>query len=757
MIALQRAITAAGAELDGVLELIATASQRLTGADGATVSLIDGDELVVRAASGSCARLRGDRRPTAPARLGQPDATTDPILVAPCGEDAMAGPEHPSWLGGPSVIGLPLSVAGRVIGSLQVASTSQQVRLGADERAILELVAAIASAGIGNAERHEAERSEIAALGRYETIFKQASIGIARIGADGCALSVNPALEAMLGYSAAELAELSFTAYTHPRHLRAERELFAALMVGDSDHYQIEKRFIKKNGEAIWAHLTVCLERSSDGAPIAAIAMIENVTERHAAEEALRCQSEINRYQAQHDSLTGLPNRVLFREWIARAIDAHAERGEWGERCAVLLMDLDRFKDINDSLGHHTGDGVLSHVASRLERAVAQAGMVARLGGDEFAVLLERVVDRTSVLDLIGAIQAALGQPVMMQGLPIALEASIGVSLYPDDGGDVDTLLQHADIAMYQAKANETGCAFYDPREDANDSAHLTLAAELRRAITERELVVHYQPKVKISSNHTSSVEALVRWQHPSEGLVFPDHFIPIAQHSELIKPLTLYVIEESLAQCARWRAEGLDVSVSVNLSTRNLLDLEFPLQVAELLERAAMPPASLMFEITESVMMAERTRIGAVLAELDAMGLRLSIDDFGTGYSSLVHLRRLPLREVKIDRSFVATMHEDPDDAAIVRSMIELGRSLGLDVVAEGVEREETLDELAALGCGYAQGYLLSPPASGDELSAWLRPEPAPVALLPVIGTAVVQNAAPDAAEATRCAEGAG
>ena len=749
VIALQQAITAAGAELAAVWDLIAEESERLTGAGGAMVSLIDGDDAVVRAASGICAPVRGDRRLVTTTLLGHCVAERRAILIADCGGDPRANPELARRIGRCSVICLPLSVGGRVIGSLHVASASQEASLGEDERAILELIAAIVSAGIGSAERHEAERTEIEALTRYETIFKQASIGIARIGADGCALAVNPALEVMLGYTAAELTELSFTSYTHPCHLRAERELFAALMAGERDHYQIEKRFIQSNGEAIWAHLTVCLERSADGTPSAAIAMVENVTERHAAEEALRCQSEINHYQTQHDDLTGLANRVLFRERIATAIGAHAERGARDERCAVVLMDLDRFKDINDSLGHHAGDGVLCHVASRLERAVTQAATVGRLGGDEFAVLLERVVNHDSVLDVIGAVRSALGRPVMMQGLPIALEASIGVSLYPDDGGDVDTLLQHADIAMYQAKANETGCAFYDPCEDANDSAHLTLAAELRRAISERELVVHYQPKVNISSKRTESVEALVRWQHPSEGLLFPDRFIPIAQHSELIKPLTLYVIEESLAQCARWHAEGIDLTVSVNLSTRNLLDLEFPFQVAELLERAAMPVEYLMFEITESVMMAEHTRIGTVLAELDAMGLRLSIDDFGTGYSSLVHLRRLPVREVKIDRSFVASMHEDPDDAAIVRSMIELGRSLGLDVVAEGVEREETFHELLALGCGYAQGYLLSPPVGGDELCSWLGHAPRAVAPIAV-------HQLPGACAGDECLDGA-
>jgi diguanylate cyclase (GGDEF)-like protein len=447
--------------------------------------------------------------------------------------------------------------------------------------------------------------------------------------------------------------------------------------------------------------------------------MIENITERKVAEEALRLQAEVNEYQALHDALTGLPNRSLFRDRIQRAI-LGAERD--GGRVAVLMMDLDRFKEINDSLGHYTGDALLREIASRLRGVLRASDTIARLGGDEFGLLLPTHCEPVDVKRVIDRIRQVLEQPVVLQDLPLAIEASIGVSLYPNDGADVDTILQRADVAMYTAKRENSAYAFYDEEADHYDPRRLTLVAELRRAIEERELVLYYQPKAVLATGEIRSVEALLRWNHPERGLVLPDDFIPLAQQTGLIKPLTLYVVAEALEQCASWQAEGLTLSVAVNLSMRNLLDLEFPEQIERLLDRWDIDRSLLEFEITESTMIADPMRTRLVLERLSAMGIRLSIDDFGTGYSSLAYLKRLPVNEIKIDRSFVMNMGVNEDDAAIVRSTIDLGRNLDLDVVAEGVETEAVWNELSALGCVSAQGYYLSRPVPPDQLRDWLR-----------------------------------
>jgi diguanylate cyclase (GGDEF)-like protein len=447
--------------------------------------------------------------------------------------------------------------------------------------------------------------------------------------------------------------------------------------------------------------------------------VLENVAVRKIAESALRRQAELNEYQALHDPLTGLPNRVLFRDRVAQALLA-CERA--GGRVAVLVMDLDRFKEVNDTLGHHSGDALLRELGTRLRGALRESDTIARLGGDEFAVLLPGESDPLGIPHVMERIRQAVEAPILVQDLPLGIEASVGVAFYPDHGADVDTLLQYADIAMYEAKSAHSFYAFYDAAIDSYTPERLTLLAELRRAIDDRELVLHYQPKASLRNGKVTSVEALVRWEHPEQGLIFPDAFVPAVQHTGLIRPLTLYVIDEALRQCRAWGDDGLSLSVSVNLSMRNLVDVGFPDQVAALLKRHDLEAPSLELEITESTMLANTSRTRHVLDRLSAMGVRLSLDDFGTGYSSLSYLKRLPLDELKIDRSFVMNMLKDEDDAVIVRSTIDLGRNLGLEVVAEGVETEETWSHLRRLGCDVAQGYYLTRPVPADELERWLR-----------------------------------
>jgi diguanylate cyclase (GGDEF)-like protein len=420
--------------------------------------------------------------------------------------------------------------------------------------------------------------------------------------------------------------------------------------------------------------------------------------------------------------LTGLPNRVLFADRISQAIRGASRSGD---EVAVFLMDLDRFKEVNDTLGHHSGDLLLQELSARLQRALRASDSVARLGGDEFGVLLPDLVDRQAIEEVVDRIRTAVERPFYVQDLPLAIETSIGVSIFPEHGQDVDALLQKADVAMYLAKAGNTTHAIYDPSEDEYDPTRLTLVGELRRAIEAAELTVYYQPKADLRTGEVKGVEALVRWEHPERGLLMPDEFIPLAQHTGLIRPLTLSVIDIAMAQARTWRNQGLNLSIAVNLATRNLLDAGLPDDVQELLQKWELDPGMVEFEITESTIMADPFRALAVLKRLHAMGTKLSIDDFGTGYSSLAYLKRLPVDAVKIDKSFVMSMVTDENDAAIVRSTIDLARNLGLAVVAEGVEDEAIWHTLVALGCDFAQGHYLSRALPAPELVAWLRQMP--------------------------------
>ena len=552
------------------------------------------------------------------------------------------------------------------------------------------------------------------------TIFQKAPIGIVRVLApEGRMVEANPAFERMLGYSAAELAVMSFAEYTHPDDVDENMELFRSLMAGERESYRMQKRSFHRDGQMIWTQVNTALERDPDGKPLFAVSMLEDITERKRAEEELREQAELNEHQSLHDALTGLPNRTLFRDRIVQAILA-AQRE--GDSVAVMMIDLDRFKEVNDSLGHDAGDSLLQEVARRLAGSLRASDTIARLGGDEFGVLLPRQCSPEDVRRVIDRIGAALALPVVLDELPLAIEGSLGVAMYPEHGDNVDTLLQRADMAMYTAKESSSAYAFFDESADHYDPSRLTLVCELRRAIDERELVLYYQPKKTVANGEIASVEALLRWEHPTRGLVLPNDFIPVAQQTSLIRPLTLYVIDEALRQCRDWIDEGLQLSIAVNLSIRNLLDMEFPDQVAALLAKWKIDARYLELEITESTMLTDPVRTTRVLERLSAMGIRLSIDDFGTGYSSLSYLSRLPVDEIKIDRSFVTDMTLNRGNAVIVRSTIDLGRNLGLEVVAEGVETAECWDELMSLGCTSAQGYFFSRPLPAAELGAWLR-----------------------------------
>jgi len=434
----------------------------------------------------------------------------------------------------------------------------------------------------------------------------------------------------------------------------------------------------------------------------------------------LNRQSALNRHQALHDPLTGLANRTLFHDRVEQAI----LRGRrTGEGTAVMMIDLDRFQEINDSLGHESGDLLLQALARRLSSRIRASDTFARLGGDEFGVLAHNIRDPETALALAHKIRQEIAEPLDIGGLEIEVDAGVGVAVHPQHGNDVDTLLRHADIALYRSKELHSPVA-YASEHDHFSPTRLQLVTGLRRAIEAGEIVLHYQPQAPPATDEIDHVEALVRWQHPDLGLIPPDQFIPLAEQTGMIRPLTRHVLATALDQCRDWQSRGWTIGVSVNISARDLLDPVFPDEVASSLRQAGVAPHLLELEITEDTLLTDTARAEAVIAQLSRRGVRFAIDDFGVGQSSLTHLRRLPIQVLKIDRSFVLRMADGAEDAVIIRSTIGLAHNLHLKVVAEGVETAEVAKQLAALGCDAIQGYHLSRPLPAQEVER-LFPSP--------------------------------
>jgi diguanylate cyclase (GGDEF)-like protein len=425
------------------------------------------------------------------------------------------------------------------------------------------------------------------------------------------------------------------------------------------------------------------------------------------------------RHDSLHDTLTGLPNRAQLQRAMTAALDEVAAGRAPG--ATVMILDLDQFKEVNDTLGHHQGDTLLVEVAARLTTAVGELGTVARLGGDEFAVLLPRSADEDRALRVGRRIVRALEQPVALDGLEVEVGASVGIALAPHHATDPAALLKRADVAMYGAKSSGRRVRLYEPDQDVTDPRRLTLVSELRAALQDGSIAVHVQPKARLDSGRVVGVEALVRWDHPELGWVPPEEFVGVAERSGLIGLLTTRVLDAALAACADWRRHGLDLDVAVNLSARSLQDADLVEEVTRLLRRHGVPADRLTLEVTEGSVMADPARAVALLHQLRDLGVRLSVDDFGTGYSSLSYLQRLPVQEVKIDRSFVSALREDGENVAIVRAIVDLGRHLGLEVIAEGVEDDATWRRLAAMGCDLAQGWHIARPMPIEELAPWL------------------------------------
>ncbi|TCK18542.1 diguanylate cyclase (GGDEF)-like protein [Thiogranum longum] len=424
-------------------------------------------------------------------------------------------------------------------------------------------------------------------------------------------------------------------------------------------------------------------------------------------------------YQAYHDELTGLPNRVRLFETLESVLDKCNQSTR--KPFALLLLDLDRFKEINDSLGHKCGDILLKELSKRLQGVLNEDELLARLGGDEFAIVLKNADSVDKARKVAERARQVIQEHFEMEGLRLLIDASVGIAMYPEHGTDSSTLMRHADIAMYHAKKAGVGVALYDDSYDIHSQKRLSLISGLPRAIKENELILHYQPKIRVSDRTVSSLEALIRWQHPEHGLLPPDQFIPIIELGDSIIELTNWVINRACLDCRKWQDQGISVDVAVNVSTLNIQDEQFIKRLDRILGEHHIHPGQLQLEITESVIMSDTKRAQKTIRALDSMGVGISIDDFGTGYSSLAYLKRIPVDELKIDKSFVMDMEQDDNDAVIVRSTIDLAHNLGLEVTAEGVETAGALDLLDVLGCNYAQGYYICRPVPADKIAPWI------------------------------------
>jgi diguanylate cyclase len=434
----------------------------------------------------------------------------------------------------------------------------------------------------------------------------------------------------------------------------------------------------------------------------------------------LRREASFNAFLAEHDTLTELPNRTLFLRRATTAVSAAARSRE---PVAIGIVDLDRFKDVNDTLGHHNGDRLLTELARRLAAHMRPGDTVARLGGDEFGLVVRNVADADSALERL---REVIDREVELSGLPLSVQASVGYAIAPEDGTDVDELLQRADVAMYVAKAQHAGVTRYDAAHDHYDAASLSRVSQLRRAIDEGQLVLHYQPQSTLVDKSVRAVEALVRWQHPTDGLLYPGSFLPLAEQTDVIDKLTRWVLRTALAEIRELDVAGQDLCVAVNVSARSIGRKSFADEVMLTLDELEMPPGRLIIEVTETALLADPERAAAVLARLADAGVKISLDDFGQGQTSLGYLSALPLHELKIDRSFIADMLDNAAHAAIVRSIIDLGHNLSLRVVGEGIETDQVLAQLNESGCDVAQGFLLARPMPLSDVAAWLRAAPA-------------------------------
>lgn len=555
---------------------------------------------------------------------------------------------------------------------------------------------------------------------RHQTLVEHSPVGIFYADQRGKCSYINRRGLDMLGMSQESALGDGWLAAVHYED-RPRVEAGWRLACEARFPFKEDFRFDRGNGSLAWVMGEAVPERDEAGEAVGYIGTLAEITDRIAVEESLRRNEERLQYIAHHDQVTGLPNRVLFHSHLRRAI---AETQRSGRMAAILFLDLDRFKTINDSLGHEIGDQVLREVSARLGACTRKSDLVARFGGDEFVILLESLRELKDIAHIAEKILHSLPPPIAIPPHVLHVTTSIGIALVPADGEDADGLMKAADVAMYRAKEQgRNNFQFYTPDMNFRAGELLTMETELRRAIDEEQLVLHYQPQVHMASGALVGMEALVRWRHPAQGMVSPGDFIPLAEDSGLILPIGAWVLRTACAQNRAWQKMGLPpIRVSVNISARQFRQIELVRTVARILEETGLDPDWLELEITESSIMYDIDAVIRILQELTAMGVRLAIDDFGTGYSSLSYLKRLPVSTLKIDQSFVRDITTDHNDAAIATSVIALARNMGLEVIAEGVESAEQMAFLQGQGCYRGQGYYFSRPLAVEEFTSWYR-----------------------------------
>jgi diguanylate cyclase (GGDEF)-like protein/PAS domain S-box-containing protein len=557
-------------------------------------------------------------------------------------------------------------------------------------------------------DRKEAEARLLLA----RSIMESTSEGVLVTDEHGIIVSVNPAFTKITGYSAAEAIGRKPSLLKSDHH---DEAFYQALWrrVCEEGRWEGEIWNRRKNGEVYPEWLTINRIPALDGVPPCYAAVFHDITEQRQASERIQ-------YLAFHDALTGLPNRALFQDRLVHAVE-RARRED--TRLSVTFIDLDGFKEINDSLGHDVGDLLLQEVARRI-RAKLRRGMdtVARLGGDEFVVLMEDLKEVEHCACLAAEIIEDIAAPLQLRGHPVRVGASMGMAFFPEDGGEALELMKHADTAMYAAKASGKGVyRFFQPEMLANLNQRIKLETELRHAIEDGAMELHYQPKICVTDGKLRGVEALVRWPHPERGLILPQEFIPIAEETGLIVSLGNWVLAEACRQAADWRNRGLAITVAVNVSARQIAKDRLADRVAGLLAEHGLPASALQIELTETALLTAPDLATETLNRLREMGVIIAIDDFGTGYSSLARMRRLPIDLVKIDRSFIEHMDSDAKDAEVVRTIVALAKALGLDIIAEGVESRRQTEILSDSGCTVCQGYYFARPQSVAQLEVWL------------------------------------